>query len=73
MMDVLNFCDYSKNPVSNPAANPSIIGKGNPGKIPLFSSIKNVMIEPAKIPIIAIKVGIMFGIKLKKITPINIE
>ena len=30
-----------------------MIGNGKPGKMPFFSSMKNVTIEPAKIPTIA--------------------
>ena len=64
---------YSKKPAINPKANPNMIGKGKPGKIPFFSSIKNVIIEPAKMPTIDSMVGKMFGRKLKNITPVNIE
>ena len=64
---------YKKNPEIKPNVNPRIIGKGKPGKIPFFSSIKKVITEPAKIPIIAIKVGKMLFWKLKNITPISIE
>ena len=49
-----------------------MIGNGSPGKMPFFSSIKNVTMEPAKMPTIDIIVGRIFW-KLKKITPINIE
>ena len=60
-------------PVINPPANPSMIGKGKPGKIPFLSSIKNVMTEPAKMPIIEIMQGRMLGRKLKNIVPVSIE
>ena len=43
----------------NPAANPSMIGNGKPGKMPFFSNAKKVMMEPAKMPTIAIIVGRM--------------
>ncbi len=64
---------YSKRPVASPNANPSKIGKGNPGNIPFFSNIKSVMMEPASMPIIAAKVGIILGIKVKNMVPVNIE
>ena len=57
----------------NPPANPSIIGKGKPGKIPFFSSMKNVMIEPAIMPTIDTRQGRMLGKKLKNMAPVNIE
>ena len=60
-------------PVINPPANPSMIGKGKPGKIPFLSSIKNVMIEPAKMPITDIMHGRMLGKKLKNMTPVSME
>jgi len=44
-------------PMISPPAKPSIIGNGKPGKIPLFSSMNNVMIDPAMMPTIEIKVG----------------
>jgi hypothetical protein len=70
-----------RNPVMSPAAKPSIIGKGKPGKIPLLVSMKKVMIEPAKIPIMAATVGKMLSGKpknmvcgkLKNIAPVSME
>ena len=63
----------------NPPAKPSMIGKGKPGKIPFFSSMKKVMIEPAMMPTIETKHGrIPIGkayelIKVKNMAPVNIE
>lgn len=59
--------------VINPAANPSIIGNGNPGNMPFFSRAKKVTIEPAKIATIVVMVGRMLGRKLKYIVPIIME
>jgi hypothetical protein len=50
-----------------------MIGKGKPGKMPFFSNAKKVMMEPAKMPTIAIMVAKMPGRKLKNITPISME
>ena len=33
------YFDHSKKPEAKPKTNPNIIGNGNPGKIPFFSSI----------------------------------
>ncbi len=60
-------------PVINPPANPSMIGKGKPGKIPFLSSMKKVMIEPAKMPITDIMYGRMLGKKVKSMTPVSME
>ena len=50
-----------------------MIGNGNPGKMPFFSKAKKVMMEPVRMPNIAIMVGRMLGRKLKNITPMSIE
>ena len=60
-------------PVINPPANPSMIGKGKPGKIPFLSSMKKVMIEPTKMPITDIMYGRMLGKKVKSMTPVSME
>ena len=60
-------------PMINPPANPSMIGKGKPGKIPLFSSIKKVMIEPAIMPTIESKHGRILGKKAKNKAPVSME
>ena len=62
---------YSKKPTINPPASPSRIGKGKPGKISFFWSMKKVMIEPAMIPMIeAMEANIL---KLKSMVPESIE
>jgi hypothetical protein len=70
---VLQVSNYSRKPVESPNANPSKIGKGNPGKMPFFSNINKVIIEPTKMPTTAAMVGTTLGKKLKNITPLNIE
>ena len=64
---------YIRKPVINPKASPNMIGNGNPGKMPFFSKAKKVMMEPVRMPNIAIMVGRMLGRKLKNITPMSIE
>ena len=55
------FEDYSRgritSPIIKPPARPSMIGKGKPGKMPLRSSMKNVMIEPTTMPTIETRHG----------------
>jgi hypothetical protein len=40
-----------------------MMGKGKPGKMPFRSSMKKVMIEPAKMPMIATIVGRILMLK----------
>lgn len=65
------FFSYSKKPTINPPASPSRIGKGKPGKISFFCSMKKVMIEPAKMPTIEAMQANM--LKLKNMVPESIE
>ena len=59
--------------VISPNAKPNAIGKGKPGKISLFSSIKNVITAPAQMPIIDVIAGSMLFEKLKNIVPSSTE
>ncbi len=71
--DALSVYHHKRKPVIKPKANPNIIGNGKPGKMPFFSSMKNVMMEPAMMPMIDTTVGRILGRKLKNMTPVNIE
>ena len=54
----------------NPKISPIAIGKGSPGKIPFLSSIKNVIIEPTQMPMMAMIVGRRL-VKLKNMMQVS--